>query len=206
MYDKLSEPGMYCKLPNLIVGFHGCSKKVFDAVIRHGEALKESDNDYDWLGHGIYFWEQSYLRAYEWAKTHNKNGEPSVVGAIIDLGECLNLTDLSSSDVLKRGYQILKIRCESLGVELPQNVPSQKTNDILKRNLDCAVIQQIHDFNRKIKNCTYDSVRGVFWEGKEVYPGSCFLEKTHIQLCVVNPNCIKGYFNPRSPDKNYRIP
>ena len=51
---------MYSKLPNLVLGFHGCSKDTFDAVIQNGQHLKKSENDYDWLGNGIYFWENSY--------------------------------------------------------------------------------------------------------------------------------------------------
>lgn len=52
----------------------------------------------------------------------------------------------------------------------------------------------------------YDSVRGVFEEGLEPYPGSAFKEKTHIQVCVRNPNCIKGYFAPILPNKKYPLP
>jgi len=39
-----------------------------------------------------------------------------------------------------------------------------------------------------------DSVRGVFVEGEEVYPGAGFREKTHVQLCIRNLDCIKGVF------------
>ena len=39
-----------------------------------------------------------------------------------------------------------------------------------------------------------DTVRGVFTEGKAIYPGSAFDEKTHIQIAVRNPECIKGVF------------
>ncbi len=46
---------MYSKLPNLILAFHGCDQSTFDEVVRRGRMLKSSTNDYDWLGHGIYF-------------------------------------------------------------------------------------------------------------------------------------------------------
>ena len=65
------------------------------------------------------------------------------------------------------------------------------------RDLDCAVIHQLHEYNIGKDGQIYDSVRGVFIEGKEVYPGAEIREKTHIQLCIVNPNCIKGLFGPR---------
>lgn len=197
---------MYQKLPNLVIGFHGCDKSVFDQVISGGDTLKKSQNEYDWLGHGVYFWEQNYQRAYDWAQMSPKIETPAVVGAVLDLGYCLNLTDSAGSEKLRKGYEILKLRCEQAGVSMPKNLPSKKISDILKRNLDCAVIQQIHDFNTETKQPAYDSVRGIFLEGDEAYPGACFREKTHIQLCIIDPNCIKGYFDPRTRDEGYPMP
>jgi hypothetical protein len=39
-----------------------------------------------------------------------------------------------------------------------------------------------------------DTIRGVFTEGQPVYPGAGFDEKTHVQIVVRNPFCIKGVF------------
>lgn len=197
---------MYQKLPNLVLGFHGCDESVFERVIYRGEPMKKSENSYDWLGHGIYFWEQNKQRASDWAKKSSKIKKPAVIGAVIDLGRCLNLMDDSSSEWLKKGYQILEIRCEAAGIELPKNRPSQKGTDILLRDLECAVIQQIHLYLQENHETGFDSVRGVFVEGGPPYPGAEFREKTHVQICIINPNCIKGYFNPLEPDKHYIIP
>lgn len=197
---------MYTKLPNLVFGFHGCDKSIFDQVIKDGIPMKKSQNSYDWLGNGIYFWENNYQRALEWAMASPKIKEPAVIGAVIDLGCCLNLTDSGSVEYLKRGYEILKVRCEQAEKPLPQNRPSKKGGDVLLRDLDCAVIQQIHDFNKEHNKPCFDSVRGIFVEGSAPYEGSEFREKTHVQLCIVNPNCIKGYFSPLAPDSKYGLP
>lgn len=61
---------------------------------------------------------------------------------------------------------------------------------------DRAVIEYMHRTRVKADLKPYDSVRGVFWEGSELYPSAGFKEKSHVQLCVRNPNCIKGYFRP----------
>ena len=95
---------MYEKLPNLVFGFHGCDKSTYEKVIFEHENLKYSDNKYDWLGNEIYFWENSYQRALDWAINNPKYKEPAVIGAVIDLGRCLNLTDYHSSEILKKGY------------------------------------------------------------------------------------------------------
>jgi len=197
---------MYSKLSNMVFGFHGCDKETFDNVLYKHQQLKISDNAYDWLGNGMYFWENSYQRAYDWAKTKYKS-KAAVIGAVIDLGICLNLTDYNSTEILQTGYEILKSKCEILSTELPRNKNTRDNKDLLLRDLDCAVIQQIHEYNKLQNNGSeFDSVRGVFIEGNKIYPNSGFVEKTHIQLCIVNPNCIKGYFNPLEYNDSYRMP
>lgn len=196
---------MYAKLPNLVIGFHGCSQETYTNVLFNNQQLKKSDNKYDWLGNGIYFWENSYQRAYEWAdKKYKKNA--AVLGAVIDLGLCLNLTDYNSTDILRQGYEMLKMKCTVLGIDLPENKQGKSKTDLLLRDLDCAVIQQIHEYNKETGKTPYDSVRGVFTEGENIYPNAGFVEKTHIQLCIVNPNCIKGYFRPLAFNEDYGMP
>ena len=53
---------MYSILPNLVIAFHGCDEETFEKVLYHHEDLKPSNNSYDWLGNGIYFWEDSVDR------------------------------------------------------------------------------------------------------------------------------------------------
>jgi hypothetical protein len=43
----------------------------------------------------------------------------------------------------------------------------------------------------------FDSTRGVFEEGGQAFPGAAIKEKSHIQICVRNPNCILGFFLAR---------
>lgn len=197
---------MYSILPNLVLAFHGCDEETFKNVLYKHEELVPSNNPYDWLGNGIYFWEDSVDRAWQWAvlscERYNKKNpdkpkkKPAVVGAVISLGNCLNLTDYKSSEILKNGYDILKFELEINGKELPVNRNIKDNNDLLYRDLDCAVIERIHQYNKEQKIRAFDSVRGVFLEGKPVYENAGIMEKTHVQLCVVNPNCIKGYFKP----------
>lgn len=193
----------YSKLPNLVLGFHGCTQETFEKVLYKHEPLAQSQNRYDWLGHGIYFWENSYQRALDWASRYE---HPAVIGAIIDLGYCLNLTDYYSTQVLQTGYEYLVKESLSSGTELPTNKNTKTSNDWLLRDLDCAVIERVHTLNRLNNFPAYDSVRGIFTEGKAAFPGSGFKEKTHVQLCIINPNCIKGYFNPIQTDSEYPLP
>ncbi len=202
---------LYSRRSNLVIGFHGCDQSVVDKVVAGEEKLLASTNDYDWLGNGIYFWENNEARALQWAEelVKRKNSSvktPAVIGAIIDLGYCLDLTDSLCLEELKKGYETLVAMCNETGMPMPQNMNLGNSTDLLLRKLDCAVIETMHKINKLANKRPYDSVKGVFWEGKPLYPNAGFAEKNHIQICVCNPNCIKGYFLPRDIDKAYPNP
>ena len=42
----------------------------------------------------------------------------------------------------------------------------------------------------------FDTIRGMFVEGGKAYPGSGLYKKSHVQIAVRNPACIKGVFFP----------
>lgn len=202
---------MYSKLPNLVLAFHGCDRSVFEDVISGKRDLRPSSNDYDWLGSGVYFWEQNYERGLAWAHEQAKRGaieEPAVVGAVVDLGHCLNLTDSRYIELIEIEYKLMEAEFSATEIEMPKNEGG--TEDKLLRKLDCAVIQHLH--SRMTASAVesgfepFDSVRALFSEGGPVYEGAGFQKKTHIQLCVRNPNCIKGYFAPRKYSSAWRRP
>lgn len=95
-----------------VLGYHGCNRAVGEKVLAGKEHLRASDNDYDWLGSGIYFWENSARRALEWANfvkvnpkfTRSRITDPFVVGAIIDLGNCLDLLEAESIATVEQGH------------------------------------------------------------------------------------------------------
>ena len=173
------DKSLYSRRSNLVIGFHGCDKSVVDAVVAGKTDLLSSTNDYDWLGNGIYFWENNEERAWQWAKDLAKRKssqikEPAVVGAIIDLGYCFDLTDSTYLQELKAAYESMVELYKESGLELPQNTTIGKSTDLLIRKLDCAVVQTALTYNKKANAHPYDSVKGVFWEGQELYPNAGF--------------------------------
>jgi hypothetical protein len=177
------------------IGYHGCSKEVADAVLFGNEHLKASSNDYDWLGHGTYFWLDSPERALQWAK-HTKQRSPTVVGAIINPGLCLNLADVSAVSSLKRAYELLRLGFEETGRAIPKNLSADPQGLALRRILDCAVIELLHELRAQEQVKPYDSVIGVFEEGAPMFPGAAMKERTHVQMAVRQHDCILGYFKP----------
>lgn len=202
---------LYSRRSNLIIGFHGCDKSIVDKVLSGEENLIASTNDYDWLGNGIYFWENNETRAFLYAQDLMKRKgsaikEPAVIGAVIDLGYCMDLTDSLYLTELKEVYDAMSESFKGMGIPLPENSDVGNSTDKLMRRLDCAVIQTAHQINKEADEREYDSVKGVFWEGAALYPNAGFTEKNHIQICVRNPNCIKGFFLPRKINDSFINP
>ena len=183
---------LYEFLPGFILGFHGTKKEIAEKVLSGQMVLRKSANEYDWLGSGVYFWESSPSRAYDFAHEAFARDEPpytgevGVVGAIIDPGKCLNLLEASSIRQVKKAYGVLAARFAECG--MPRN---EGGNDLLKRYLDCAVIQDLHEIRDEASAAgedaslaLYQTVRPAFREGDALYPDAGFHEKTHIQIAV----------------------
>jgi len=196
---------MYDKLPNLVLGFHGCANRTKEAILVQREPLKFSQNAYDWLGSGMYFWEQNLTRAILWANELHGD-EAAVIGAVIDMGYCLNLLDSKCIRRVRDHYSEMKEEKTLGGKAMPLNRNARGDSDYLLRDLDCMVIESLHQKMRENGEEPYDTVRGVFIEGGRIYPTAGIFEKSHIQICVRNPNCIKGFFDPRDTDGNYQDP
>lgn len=198
-----SEWANYELQPSFVLGFHGCDAAVGEAILRGDTAnLSPSQNDYDWLGHGIYFWEGSPARALQFAQERaqggrNSKGEisrPFVLGAIINMRRCLDLADSNAIGQVQRAYRVYRNVADATGRELPSNGVDMKM-----RRLDCAIFNWLHTVREEESLPPYDTIRGLFLEGDGIYPGAGIRQANHIQLCVRNIGCILGYFRPTAP-------
>ena len=59
-------------------------------------------------------------------------------------------------------------------------------------------METLHRLRENERKQPFDTVRGFFLEGRELYPGAGFRELDHLQVCVRSPRQIIGYFLPRS--------
>jgi len=185
--------------PFQVTGYHSCDRDAIGLNVLNGrDHLKPSTNRWDWLGSGIYFWEQNPERALEYAIQSAEGSQfnririkvPFVLGTTIHLGNCLNLMEPQSLSILEEAYNGLVKVYEATGKVMP-------INDGPKRFLDCAVLKYVHQSRIDQKKKPYDTIRSAFQEGKEIYPTAPFTTQLHIQICVINPDMIKGYFLPR---------
>ena len=144
-----------------------------------------SYNDYDWLGPGVYFWESNPQRGMEFAREASlrrgsKIAKPFVVGAIIELGSCLDLTTSSGIDQIRIAHQSSLALSKAGGWELPRN-----SSDGLRRYLDCAVIRRLHGILDDNGMPPIDSVKGIFRLSRlrlpreDAHPDCCLQSGVH---------------------------
>jgi len=204
---------MYSTRPNLMIGFHGCDESVMKDLINNPFEVKKSQEAYDWLGNGFYLWENNYKRALQWASDKQSRDllkNPAVVGIVYQLSHCLDFTDSEYIDLLPEYYDLMKNDFTLIGKALPKNknLEKDKYHDLIIRELDCAVIEYMHQkIDEKIKADikkngfselkSFDTIRGVFTEGGPAFEGAGIQKRNHIQVCIRNLDCIKGFFLPK---------
>lgn len=181
------------------LGYHGCDAAVAKKVVAGKADLLPSANAFDWLGHGQYFWEDSLERAFRWADDEAKRAggrikRPAALGAVIDLGRCLNLTEGEGISLVRKAYERLREFFDEEGRLVPKNTGS----GLRARRLDCAVFETVHQSRKDEALPPFDTVRAFFVEGEPLYPTAGIRQLDHVQICVRNPASIIGYFLPRN--------
>lgn len=185
----------------IVVCYHGCDKRLKEQILKRKTYL-QAKHDMDpkaekdlWLGSGIYFYEENPEAARKWAwhyssrNRYNESpriGEPAVLGAIIDLGECIDFASLDMVRSVKESYENVMLT----EIEL-QDLFNQSWG---KRQLDHAVVDRICD-EYQMDGKPVDTVRAPFVQGDYI-GDSNFREGTHTEICVRNPNRILYFFDP----------
>ena len=164
------------------IGDHGTSRAVAEIVLRDSFVI--SRNVYDWLGDGVYFFQDAPNRAWEWAR--QRYGEDGVViRSVIRLDDCLDLLDIKANDLLVETYNELVEIARQTGAPLPRQTAGA-------HRLDRVVVNLAAEFAATPNGMTIPAVRGVFSEGSPVYPSSAILDRAHVQIAVRDPSLIES--------------
>lgn len=178
-----------------VVAFHGTRRETAHRLVA-GHAFGASQNDDDWLGHGVYFWEYAPQQAWWWAR-RRYGEEAAVVGALVRLGRCIDLLDPANADLLRDAHHDLT----RLGAPLPSNANASKF-------LDCVVFNYLYAKMAR-EGLHVQSCRAVFVPiraGKlpRLWPRSGVFDGGHVQLCVRDSNNILAAWSVRR-DGRYGI-
>jgi hypothetical protein len=168
-----------------VVAFHGTRRAAARSLIR-GEAFGVSENDDDWLGHGIYLWEYAPQQAWWWAR-RRYGADAAVVGSLVRLGRCLDLLDPSNTGLLGAAHDDLNETLAAAGQKLPANANNHKY-------LDCAVFNWLYELldrdGRRVDSCRAVFVPLQLGKMPRLWTRSGVFAGAHVQLCVREPSNI----------------
>lgn len=172
------------------IGFHGTSTEAAQRILSSG--FEASRNDYDWLGDGAYFFQDAPVRAMEWAR--QRFGEQAaVVGAEIDLDDCMDLLDIPWERVIERSYADLLLRLESSGESIPRQTSGA-------HRLDRAVLNHTMGLLHRA-GIGVRTVRAAFVEGKPLFPGSALWSRAHVQIAVRDAGAVLRTWRAASDER-----
>ena len=182
--------GYLYALPRTVIGYHGCHKDFAQRLVRGGvsaEEWKMSQNDYDWLGNGIYFWEHAPGRAKQWAE-ERYGTDGAVVATEVQLRRCLDLADTAFTSLLRQSFEGTIRLYQAEGWTLPKN----GGREFKLRRLDRLVVDRLTTATDGPDGVHFQTVRCPFEEGDPVYDGGMIKTQSHIQIAVRDRDCIPG--------------
>jgi hypothetical protein len=167
-----------------VTGYHGTSQEKAEAILNEGYHL--SQNPYDWLGHGVYFFQDGPERASQFAENwEDEESNTVVLKSTIDLdgeGTCIDFLDVKWNNAMQVAYERFRSKAESA-------LPEQ---DFYRRELDCTVLNHACEEVFPRRGIQISSIRAPFDEGEPIYDGSQILDLSHVQIAVRNLNIIRS--------------
>lgn len=160
-------------MKKIIYGYHGTSVIAAESILKVG--FKQSVNEYDWLGDGVYFFQDAPKMAWSWARRHHRDNA-SVIKAKINLDDCMDFLDIEWASFLPKMHDAFLKQLKLANKEIPRQTSGAHRLDRSVINYTIGVLAE--------QNINIRCVRGIFGEGKPLYPNSALLENSHIQIVI----------------------
>jgi hypothetical protein len=188
-------------MTKLVVGYHGTLLSSANALaMRKFDPGRESRRP-RWLGNGLYFFEDNaQLAAFYAFQRQTKHQAPgAVLKARIRLGSCLDLSQDFGQRIARQAYTVLRKECVMDGAASPRQKPleihkgqvragySGEWKDYGVNALDHAVVERAVMVAEELHGLRFDTVRGLFLDGGELYDTSWFFDLAHIAIAVRSP-------------------
>lgn len=171
---------MEVKKQDIFHAYRGTNKE-WGIKWEENRELKMSNGEDEYFGHGCYFFENDYNEALNWAKNirNINSGNISIIYAYIKSDKVYDLMDRETYNEYAKLMDVIAKRYENSAKKPKLNKP-----------YDCKLINMI------VKEKNYDMVRGSYSPNHRLglmlkENGHTRINKTHIQLCVINKDIIK---------------
>lgn len=170
-----------------VYGYHGTSAEVASLIIQQG--FNVSANDYDWLGTGVYFFQDAPARAWEWAKQQHP-ANPGVIRSLIRLENCIDLLDIQWFPIIREAYSVFVEEYSKTNRPLPKQNPERSK----AHRLDCAFFNYVVEEILNPQAEMIDVIRSVFVEGERIFPNSAVFDRAHVQIAVRDTSLIEDSY------------
>ncbi len=161
-------------------GYHGTSIQAATSILQQG--FRGSRNSYDWLGDGVYFWQDAPARAWQWASA-KWGPQAAVVGSLLSLDDCLDLLDIRWDQPLAIAYQSLVVQLQQQQLALPTQSPGAHRMDRAVINYAIRLLGH--------QGVPIGAVRSAFREGTPIYPSSYLYTRSHVQIAIRDLSLIR---------------
>lgn len=184
-----------------VIGYHGTSLESAEEIVNRrfkGDAADQSPPRklYRWLGKGLYLFQENKILAEKWARKRFGNSA-AVVKATIDLTDCMDLVAGEHLPLLSAIYLSMifdTASSQSIPTQMPFTIRDGEVKTAWDPNwrgyginrLDYSIIEQAVAFYATDK-WEVRSVRGIFLEGRELYPTSYLFDEAHVCIAIRPP-------------------
>lgn len=163
--------------------------------------FRPSTNSHDWLGHGIYFFEESETFAVDWAlgrvaalALQGVLDSHAVIAADLDLSGCLDLCSGDFSRDLARIHLTLPLPVRAQHAPRLTTAGGQQhtvgdvgmpLHSLSFNYTDTTVLNAlVHDLKKNGTAIT--SKRAAFVDGDQLYTNSYFFRRSQVQIAVLD--------------------
>lgn len=184
----------------LITAHHGTTATIA-ARIKGGEEFTPSTNIGDWLGTGIYFWQDAPKRAAYWARraARRAKDKPAVLETQIDLTNCLDLLDLFAFNTMK--VECAEFERRTSGYEQDPLViedgatvyPPDGTRLVDRNKKDKALFDFATASIEAKTGKPVPVVRSAFLWGEALHKTSFVFDWSNVHICVRDHSAIQSY-------------
>ena len=165
----------------VVWGYHGTTQERADAILAHGQ-FRLSQNPWEWLGDGVYFWQDAPSRALQWgSEWAARTGEKvAVLRARIRLGEgCLDLLDTDAAELIWE-------YARHFGAKFPKGRPWPMNRSSGRHELDATFFNWVA-LALAGDGIAVTSIRAAIAEGEPLFEGSPIRRRSHVQIAVREP-------------------
>ena len=165
------------------------------AAVKTGFGLRWSTEMHDWLGHGIYFWEDiSWAEWWQAERWHESKGvgPGAILAASINTDLLLDLGSRSDAGYFREEA--------SINLEAIQKRKNRPVNDRENQlfHLDCEVANSVQ---KRLADAGKHGLRMPFYLGQSLTSGGNFFADQHLQVCLWNTESLQDLRYVSQPDR-----